>query len=686
MMKNKVIAGLRLVYQVLRKRFALDRDTKGTTAFDPGGGRIAFVADVDGGHDIFTMRSDGREVYRLTQTRHLKVFPTWSPDGSKMAYLALGQLFVMHADGTNPHPINIGKAIAISPPAWSPDGKQIAYISVRSPNVESGLYIVDVATNSEHKLDTRTPINFAYDPPANTLPLTDAFAPSWSADGTSLLVFGGLGSNPKTILHVTLDGERVAPLLQDAKVSASLAVWSPDGSKILLQTSCAPELFVVSSVSTTALPTSGIPIWELHPLPILGQVDIPNFFSWSPDSTKLVFGGESRVDKKVHIYVINADGSELRQLTRDTRNKGSVWPTWGLMPAEQHGQGIGVASGAAAKSETVQRAMAAVTPSSGLDTSPRVPRIAFVAFQNNTAQIFTMDSQGHDIVPLANVPAAPIGPSGLPEDLMFPTLSPHGRMIAYLTDVKPGHAPALMVMDADGSNPRRINIGKAIAVSPPVWSPESKRLAYISVRSDASQSGLYIVDIATNTEYKVVTRKPIKFDFAYDPSVALPSLTDADWPAWSPNFSAFMVLGSLGTDEKTILQVTLDGTVTRMSTGNPHLILSSAAFSPDGLKVLHRAHTDAFQFWLIGDLVAQTTVELRLFSGQEVPFVAEFSYPSWSPDGKQIVFSALGLFDNEYGIYVINADGSELRRLTPRGFGHSIWPSWAMVPVELIKS
>jgi Tol biopolymer transport system component len=254
-------------------------------------------------------------------------------------------------------------------------------------------------------------------------------------------------------------------------------------------------------------------------------------------------------------------------------------------------------------------------------SNPGAGRIAFVAEHNGTTQIFTIDPEGNDIVPPANAPVSLVRPSGLPEDLMFPTLSPHGRMIAYLTYVRPGHAPALVVMTADGSNPCRINIGKAIAVSPPVWSPESERLAYISIRSDASQSGLYIVDVATNTERKVDTRTPIHFNFADNPSVNLPALTDADRPAWAPNFSSFMVLGGLGTDEKTVLQITLDGTVTRLSPGNPTVILSSAAFSPDGLKVLHRAHTNAFQFWLIGDLVAQKTVELRLFSGHEVPFV-----------------------------------------------------------------
>jgi Tol biopolymer transport system component len=55
---------------------------------------------------------------------------------------------------------------------------------------------------------------------------------------------------------------------------------------------------------------------------------------------------------------------------------------------------------------------------------------------------------------------------------------------------------------------------------------------------------------------------------------------------------------------------------------------------------------------------------------------------SWSPDGKQIVFwSSRGANTFDIGIYVMNLDGSDIRRLTPQWDGDgprsALYPSWS---------
>jgi Tol biopolymer transport system component len=51
--------------------------------------------------------------------------------------------------------------------------------------------------------------------------------------------------------------------------------------------------------------------------------------------------------------------------------------------------------------------------------------------------------------------------------------------------------------------------------------------------------------------------------------------------------------------------------------------------------------------------------------------------PSWAPDGTQIAFS--GDTAEGFGIYVVNADGSEVRRIL--GPGPLYQPSWAATVV-----
>jgi len=58
--------------------------------------------------------------------------------------------------------------------------------------------------------------------------------------------------------------------------------------------------------------------------------------------------------------------------------------------------------------------------------------------------------------------------------------------------------------------------------------------------------------------------------------------------------------------------------------------------------------------------------------------VAVNSDPSWSPDGKQIIFASDR--DGNTNIYAMNADGTEVRRLTDDP-GEDVTPFWGIIQV-----
>jgi hypothetical protein len=62
--------------------------------------------------------------------------PTWSPDGSRIAFTGLSagvsNLFVVNVDGTGLRRLTDGRAAALHP-SWSPDGKSIAYVTDIGP-------------------------------------------------------------------------------------------------------------------------------------------------------------------------------------------------------------------------------------------------------------------------------------------------------------------------------------------------------------------------------------------------------------------------------------------------------------------------------------------------------------------------------------------------------------------------
>jgi Tol biopolymer transport system component len=107
-------------------------------AWSPDGTRIGFTGSIfdDKGEtassDIFTVRPDGSDLVNVTQTPGAKddeVGPTWSPDGSRIAFnetSGKGIVLVVRnlADGTE-RPITEGHVD--DGPAWSPDGSLIAF-------------------------------------------------------------------------------------------------------------------------------------------------------------------------------------------------------------------------------------------------------------------------------------------------------------------------------------------------------------------------------------------------------------------------------------------------------------------------------------------------------------------------------------------------------------------------------
>ncbi len=93
---------------------------------------IPFTADVTihaGPRLDFDYPVEDTPTFRARQIRDV----TLSPDGSTIAFTALGELYVMDADGGDPRRIGAEVDGALFHPAWSPDGATLAAVSWREP-------------------------------------------------------------------------------------------------------------------------------------------------------------------------------------------------------------------------------------------------------------------------------------------------------------------------------------------------------------------------------------------------------------------------------------------------------------------------------------------------------------------------------------------------------------------------
>jgi Tol biopolymer transport system component len=108
-----------------RLTYARAGDSQPAWGVGASGGRIAFSRNRAGREDIYTVRPDGTDLRRIT--RGGGTDPSWSPDGSMLAFARNGGIWVVDANGGEPRRVT---RRAANQPVWSPDGKRIAFVSV----------------------------------------------------------------------------------------------------------------------------------------------------------------------------------------------------------------------------------------------------------------------------------------------------------------------------------------------------------------------------------------------------------------------------------------------------------------------------------------------------------------------------------------------------------------------------
>lgn len=191
-------------------------------------GRIAFASDRADGDtpQIWVIQATGRERKQVTNAPKGACQPTWSPDGSKIAYVT---------PCTGPRETYPGSDIEIvdlttrevTPlelpgggfdPDWSPDGSTIAYTRLDVLTNHLDIYAVNLQTNKVIALMERGTKN-AY--------------PAWSPDGRHL-AFTSQVQGVDEIWQMQADGSSQEELTQAGTLKYfTQPAWSPDGQWIV---------------------------------------------------------------------------------------------------------------------------------------------------------------------------------------------------------------------------------------------------------------------------------------------------------------------------------------------------------------------------------------------------------------------------------------------------------------------
>jgi tol-pal system beta propeller repeat protein TolB len=274
----------------------------------PPGRAIAYISQgIAFRSDIFLLSADATIDENLTLSSMYDFWPSWSPDGSQIAFESnrddtlKTEVYVITLPTGGLLRLTDDTGFVDGQPAWSPLGDRIAFASDRD-SAGTDIYLMDVSGGNVKRLTTDS---------------SNDAQPAWSPDGSRIaFVSDRVGGGGTDIFVMDTSGNNVVNLTNNAAVDLAPA-WSPDSQKIAFHSNRDPSGFAVWVMNANG--TSPVRISPTDP-----PCELPD---WTPDGLRIAY------DCDGDIYVSNPDSSNRVRITRTTNSQRlESMPRWRPVP------------------------------------------------------------------------------------------------------------------------------------------------------------------------------------------------------------------------------------------------------------------------------------------------------------------------------------------------------------------
>lgn len=300
--------------------------------------------------------------------------------------------------------------------------------------------------------------------------------PLWRLLGVVALAACGTGSQSTATASPTAETSSAGPPAYTASTpSATIDIANLTGRIAFSGGSPhAEDVYVINADGTGLRQVTSDPAAESDP-------------SWSPDGGRIAYRHQTSDDRSTDIYVIGAEGNEPRNVSGDdgTPDWGPAWSpdgawvAWNTASDAQVGFDLGIVHPDGTGRKVVKPGVFVEYPAWSPDGS-RIVFMSQVAEEGSQYDIFVMDADGANVNRLTTAPS----------DDGWPTWSPDGTSIAFSStrddcsrsslpdclstgDLGPFHTP--YVMAPDGSGQRRLSTVFAQIAD---WSPDGHSIVF----------------------------------------------------------------------------------------------------------------------------------------------------------------------------------------------------------------